>query len=76
MSHYIREGVQQFLDEHSDGWSVAHYVLAVGLERVVDGEIETAAWMYADPSQPTYVTEGLLLKAEELQHCVAEEDTE
>ena len=74
MSEDIRTGLQTFLDKYGDGWGVAHYVVAVGLERIKDGEIETASWLYAEPSQPAYVTEGLLLKAEELQHATADED--
>lgn len=74
MSDDIRTGIQHVLDEDGGGWRAAHYVVCVGLERIVDGEIETAAWLYAEPSQPTYITEGLLLKADELQHCVMSED--
>ncbi len=73
MSDNIRAGIQTVLDEDTGGWRVAHYVVAVGLERICDGEVETAAWLYAEPSQPTYVTEGLLIKAEELQHCTVED---
>lgn len=76
MSDHIRAGIQQVLDDDETGWRVAHYVVAVGLERITDGDIETASWLYAEPCQPSYVTEGLLLKAEELQHCSAVEDDE
>jgi hypothetical protein len=74
VSDSIRAGIQQVLDEDGGGWRTAHYVVAVGLERIVDGEIETAAWLYAEPNQPNYITDGLLLKAEELHHCVVSDE--
>lgn len=71
MSDSIRAGIQNMLDGDSGGWQVAHYVTVVGLERVRDGEIETASWLYAEPSQATYVTDGLLMKAAELNSEVS-----
>lgn len=74
MSDHVRDGIQHLLDETAEGWRVAHYVVAVGLERINEGDIETATWLYTEPNQPNYVTEGLLLKADELQHCTVDED--
>jgi hypothetical protein len=60
MSDPIREGIQKVLDIHGDGWTVAHYVCCIGLERLTNGEVRTASWQYAPPDQPHYVIPGLL----------------
>jgi len=61
MSDPIRAGIQQYLDELGDGWHLAHYVIALGIERVTaDGNIESTPWYYAPPNQAEYVTDGLL----------------
>ena len=31
-----------------------------GIERVVDGEIEATSWYWAPPSQPEWMTDGLI----------------
>lgn len=61
MSDPIRDGIQEFLDLYSeDGWSCAHYVVRVGLERIIDGDMQTRSWQYQPPDQAGYITEGLL----------------
>jgi hypothetical protein len=62
----IRDGIQRFLDEtYGEGWRVSHYVIATGLERIVDGEVETTDWHHTPPGQPGYVVPGLLLAAQD-----------
>jgi len=62
----LRAAIQQQLNNCGDGWSVAHWVVAVGLERVTaDGAVESATWAITPPEQPDYVTDGLLLAVEE-----------
>lgn len=60
MSDPIRDGIQKLLDMHDDGWNIAHYVAAMGLERIVDGRLEHTSWSYWPPDQAPYVTKGLV----------------
>lgn len=59
----IRDAVQALLDSSGDGYQLTQHVIAMGLERVVDGEIEASAWVWAPPSQPDWMTAGLLEQA-------------
>lgn len=62
----VRAAIQALLDGYGDGWSAAHWVVAVGLERVTaDGGVESGSWAITPPGQPDYVTDGLLLAVEE-----------
>jgi hypothetical protein len=76
MSRHIRDGIQETLDADGSGWCVSHYAAAVGLSRIIDGEMQTAFWLYAPTDQAEYITDGLLSAAEEMQHCVIEEESE
>jgi hypothetical protein len=60
MTDPIRDGIQKVLDLYGDGWSISHYVVCMGLERIVDGAIQTCPWRYVPPEQPGYVTDALL----------------
>lgn len=59
----IAEAIQKMLDAHGDGWSLGQYVVAMGLERVVDGRIEAIAWHWHPPDQPGWMTTALLEEA-------------
>lgn len=72
MSDYIRDGIQAALDECDSGYQVAHYVVIVGSERITNGELEVATAMFSGPLQAGYITDGLLMKAHELQ-AISEE---
>lgn len=75
MKDIIRESIQAMLDTYSDGWSLSHFVIPMGLERVnSEGFIESVVWLYSPTSQGEYITNGLLLEAEALQH--ADQDTD
>ena len=63
----LRNAIQKVLDEEGDGWIVAQFCLALGLERMVDAEIESTAWVWAPADQPDWVTDGLLRAAAELR---------
>lgn len=66
----IRAALQAMLDQHGDGWQVAQFVVALGLERVnADGELESSPWIYAPAQQPEWQTDGLMDAAMELRHC-------
>ena len=66
----ILAAIQQSLDTGGDGWcgwSVAHYVVVIGLARVTaDGEVETDECLRSPDGQPSYTTEGLLIHGERM----------
>jgi hypothetical protein len=66
----IRAAIQQYLDDCGDGWQLAHFVIAVGLERITDDTIESAPWWIEPPDQPAYVTDGLLTAIEDQRASV------
>ena len=51
----IRVAIQALLDSLGDGWGLAQHVIIMGIERVVDGEIEATSWYWTPPSVATYV---------------------
>ncbi len=63
----LRNSIQRVLNEEGDGWIVGQFVLALGLEKMVDGVIESTAWVWAPADQPDWVTDGLLRAAAELR---------
>jgi len=63
----LRNAIQRVLNEEGDGWIVGQFVLALGLEKMVDGVIESTAWVWAPADQPDWVTDGLLAAASELR---------
>ena len=66
----IRNGIQKALDSMGDGWTAAHYIVCLGLERVTsDGELETCGFWLAPPEQADYITDGLLMAVEESRSC-------
>jgi hypothetical protein len=71
----LRNAIQRVLNEEGDGWIVGQFVLALGLEKLVDGAIESTAWVWAPADQPDWVTDGLLRAASELRED-ADIDTE
>lgn len=56
----IRAAIQAMLDAEGDGWQCAQFVIAMGLERVNDGEIESSPWLWKPRGQPEWQTDGLL----------------
>lgn len=56
----IRRAIQALLDSSGDGWALTQHVIIMGIERVVDGEIEATSWYWAPPSQPEWMTDGLI----------------
>lgn len=64
----VRAAIQAVLDAHPDGFQLAQFVIAMGLERVTpDGDIEAIPWVWAPPSQPDWMTGGLLEAALDLR---------
>lgn len=70
----IKEGIQKVLDAYDDGWTVSQFVVAMGLERIVGDDVEAICWIYAPVSQPGWMTEKLIEKADEMQHELVDED--
>ena len=63
----LRNAIQRVLNEEGDGWIVGQFVLALGLEKMVDGAIESTAWVWAPADQPDWITDGLIRAASELR---------
>lgn len=65
----IREAVQAVIDaEEGEGWTVAQWVVAMGLERILtDGTMEGCSWYVAPPEQADWITAGLLEAGLELR---------
>lgn len=71
----VRAAVQAVLDAAPDrGWQVAQFVICMGLERVnSSGELDSTPWLWAPPSQPDWMTDGLIDSAYSLR-AVADVD--
>lgn len=63
MTDPIRTAIQNLLDSHDDGWTVAEYVVCLGLERIHDGQLEYTTWHYCPPDQADWKTDALIDKA-------------
>ncbi len=75
MDAAIRAAIQAMLDRYGDGWQVAQFVVALGLEKVgPDGDLESIPWVYAPTGQPDWQTDGLLEAAIDLRHGVDIDD--
>ena len=59
----IRHAIQALLDTIGDGWTLTQHVLIMGLERVYDGQIESACWYWTPPGQAEWMTSGLIMEA-------------
>jgi hypothetical protein len=70
----IRDELQRILDEWGDGWSVSHYAVIVGIERMTGDSVESTAYVHAPDSQARYVTSGLLLDGAKSLNDVDDED--
>jgi hypothetical protein len=56
------------LDAEGDGYVVGPLVISMGLERVADDGVESTHWIWTPPGQARWVTEGLLIAAEDMAH--------
>jgi hypothetical protein len=63
----LRNAIQRVLTEEGDGWMCGHFVLALGLEKMVDGVIESTAWVWSPADQPEWISDGLLRAAADLR---------
>ena len=65
---HLRIALQYLLDCEGDGWQLAHYAVALGLERMDQtGVVSSTTWVAAPADQPDYVTDGLLSAAEDMR---------
>ena len=70
----IRKAIQAVIDtEEGEGWTVTQYVVAMGLERIHDAEIESCGWIWAPPDQADWMTIGLLEAGLEMRAEALEE---
>lgn len=56
----IAAGIQEVLNSYGDGWTVASYIVAIGVERVSDDGVENTEWVESCRTQPVWVTRGLV----------------
>lgn len=72
----LRGALQYLLNSEGDGWTLSHYVVVMGLQRLdAEGSIQNTVWMTMPIEQADYVTDGLVTTAEEMRsHCDAEDD--
>jgi len=71
----LRVALQYLLDCEGDGWQMCHYVVCLGLQRMDQtGEITTTSWMAIPVEQADYITDGLIMSAEEMRSGVGAED--
>lgn len=53
--------IQDVLDAEGDGWTLSHYIVVMGIERMnSEGSVDSAAWIAKPAEQPEYVTDGLI----------------
>ena len=69
----LREAIQAVIDDDEE-WQVSQFVIAMGIERIRDGEVQAGAWYYAPPGQPEWMTTGLLESSMELRAACDLED--
>lgn len=69
----VRAAVQNILDAAGDGYQVTQMVICMGLERVVDGDIESTSWFWTPPGQPDWMTAGLIEAALEIREWSRED---
>lgn len=56
----IQKALQDICNNEGEGWTVAHYAVAVGLERMGEEGVESLTYVHCPNEQPEYVTKGLL----------------
>lgn len=64
---HMRHAIQQLLNAYQDGWVLDDFVLALGLQRITNGMVESTAWVWSPAEQADWKTDGLLTAAMELR---------
>lgn len=71
----IRAAIQKILDDCGDGWTLADYVVVMGLERIdSDQELESTSWWLAGKGQASWKTAGLIVELDQMWQGAAEPD--
>lgn len=72
----LRVALQYLLDcVDSEGWQLNHYLIATGLQRMDQtGAVSSTAWLVIPAGQADYISDGLLLTAEEMRAGAELED--
>lgn len=63
MNAYTRlaDAIQRVLDQEGDGWTLSHWIVIMGIERMnSDGAVDSAVWIAKPAEQAEYVTDGLI----------------
>ena len=61
----LRVAIQYLLDCEGDGFQLAHFVVAVGLQKMDStAALTSTSWLAVPSEQPDYITQGLLDSAE------------
>ena len=64
----LRVAIQYLLDCEGDGFQLAHFVVAVGLQKIDStGALTCTSWLAVPSEQADYITQGLLDSAEEMR---------
>ncbi len=67
MTDPLLAGGQTAIDRDQPGFTVSHYIVVVGIERLTADGIETGVGFYIPDGQAGYVTEGLLAAGDRLR---------
>lgn len=60
----LTEAIQAVLDDEGDGWSLSHWIVIMGIERMGSaGGVESSVWITKPDEQAEYVTDGLITAA-------------
>lgn len=70
----IRAAIQAMLDAEGDGYVAEQLVIAMGIERIVDGAVESIPWMWTPGEQAHWQTLALLHEAVDLGEARVEAD--
>jgi hypothetical protein len=64
----LRIALQYLLDCEGDGFQLAHFVVALGLQKMDStGTLTSTSWLAIPTEQADYITQGLLDSAEEMR---------
>lgn len=70
----IRAAIEHLLLEAGDGWQLGQFVIAMSLERIHDGHLETTPWCWTPTGQADWMTDGLLDAVQDIRAMADIED--
>lgn len=69
----LRDELQKVLDADDEGWQVGHFCVVMSIDRLYDGDMESAVWYFSPEGQPAWITTALLDAASEERHTADHE---